>query len=913
MNDLTPDNHSIRRRRRLLALALAGLLAFGPLTASASQPVVSKLHQTGREDYQGSRFGESVAVSEKWILVGASEPGALDMYGTVVVNEGLGSVSVFDTRTRRLVRRLAADDGAVGDAFGRSVSVFGDLALIGAVDAAYVFDLRTGRQLRKLSAPEENVRFGTAVSLSGRLALVGSPHGSGLGPMTGAAWIYDLDSSGPPMKLAALDGSGAGAGDQFGESVSLCGNLALVGAYLDSHSGKSQAGSAYVFDARGGNQLRKLLAETPVDGGQFGERVGIDGNVGVISSEGPFTSTPPTAWVFDLSTGTRKHQLVPGDSVSFDGFASSIAVDGNLALIGAPGSVSAYLFDVNTGEELARIPLPDPKGNDFDFASSVALFGDFAVIGFPGDIDRGKRPFTESGAAYFYRPLARPLPLSTLTQTRNFAPGTVEADFLSLLDPVINPEGETAFVAALTGPGAGGGTARRGIWSDAAVGNPLGLAARGGTDIGGGLLVNATMKPIYNRPDDLVFQGSVRGTGVNGSNNTALFRSVNGGAPNAFLRKGFSHPNFSGAVLERFLEVSQSHVGNVADVAVAFRYRFGPGGVSPISDTGILAVDHDGSLRDFFNEDWFLDSVADTIWAQFTPRSTMVGNQMAWSAFLKGSAVSPADNMGLFQIQPGAPQESFVARKGTPVPGGGVMRTFLAEAINPDEIVTYRVALAGAGVENEKLQFGSENVWTKGDLVDYISQSGFPSGARLTRVLKFWPADDNRIFYLAKVTGRGVNASNDCALFLWDGNSAQPWDTIQVLIREGEFAPDCDGSKIRLIQRVDVDPHSGEYVILAGLTGHPSMNQALFTGSANVGDPITGRALRLPVMKLRKGTSYQAALGETTRLLSLSLTNTNDRFGAGAKGGPQVIDNQGRIVVSARFTNRAWELLSGKP
>ncbi|MCB1232153.1 MAG: FG-GAP repeat protein, partial [Verrucomicrobiae bacterium] len=654
--------------------------------------------------------------------------------------------------------------------------------------------------------------------------------------------------------LSATDG---GSGDDFGSSVSLMGYVALIGSRF-SDGLVAGSGAAYVFDVRSGNQLAKLEADDGAASDSFGFSVSLSGNLALIGAQ----------W--------------DGDTGAFSG--------------------SAYVFDLASGKQLTKLTAADGASDDY-FGSSVALCGNQALIGSIQDDDLGNN----SGSAYFFREISGPMPLMTLAQTRDFAPGTVEADFAAILDPVINPEGESAFAGALTGPGAGGGTARRGIWSDAATDNPLGLAARGGTEIGGGVLVNATMKPIFNRPDDILFQGSVRGTGVNGSNNTALFHSTDGDMPTAFLRKGDGYPEFSGAVLNQFLEVCQSHDGALADVAVAFRYRFGPGGVSSISDTGILAMDHDGTLRDFFNEDWFLDSLADTKWAQFTPRVAMVRNQMAWSAFLKGAAVTPADNMGLFQVQPGASQETWVARKGDGF-SGATLRAFLGEGINLDEVVTYRISLSGAGPENEKLQFGYRNVWTKGDLVSNIDPNIAP-GARIVRLLSFWPIGGDRVIFLTKLSGPGVNGSNDCVLWLWDDHNG--FGATQLLMREGDCAPGCDGAKIRSIQRVDVSPQNGNYVILVSLTGSPAANQALYAGSSDQSVDGTFAAFNLPVMKLRKGTSYQAPLGETTKIHSLVLTNTNDRFGVGAKGGPQIVNDQGHFVICVQFTDRSKELMKG--
>ncbi|MCB1235583.1 MAG: FG-GAP repeat protein, partial [Verrucomicrobiae bacterium] len=561
------------------------------------------------------------------------------------------------------------------------------------------------------------------------------------------------------------------------------------------------------------------------------------------------------------------------------------------------------------GRELRQFLAPDSATGDL-FGFSVALCGNRAVVGALNDDDLAP----DGGSAYYLREIAGPMPLMTLAKTRDFAPGVPGADFRALIDPVLNPDGETAFCATLTGSGAGRGAAAKGVWSDFGAPWSLGLVARGGgnTDLGGGVMVKTVGKPVFNRTDDLVFPGSKQGAGVTSGNDTALFRA-NGstGMVNAFLSEGQTFPAFVGAELDRFFEVAQSHSGAIADAAVAFQYKKGPGGVDKFSDSGVLAIDHDGSLRDVFQEDFELDSAAQVFWAQFSPRVSITGSQMAWSAFLTGDTVTAANNQGVFRIQPGAVAETPVARKGDMLPGGKIS-SLLAEAIAPDNAVVYRAALTEAPkTENELLSFEGATVWNKGDLVSNF-ESSVPFGVRIVRLLKFWPIAGAKVIYLAKMSGPGVNKSNDCGLFLWD-NAGIGDEKSQLLLREGDDACGCDCPRVGSIQRVDVEPATGKYLVLASLTGNKAANQALFAGDACGGSVTTYRALRLPVLKLRKGTAHQAALGQTTKILSLSFTETADKAGAGAKGLGQVIGLDGDVSVCVQFTNKAKELMSGKP
>ena len=81
---------------------------------------------------------------------------------------------------------------------------------------------------------------------------------------------FDFDK-----KLLASDGA---ADDQFGLSVSLSGNRALVGSRFDYDNG-TNSGSAYLFDVTTGNLLQKLKASDGAADDRFGFSVSLSGNM----------------------------------------------------------------------------------------------------------------------------------------------------------------------------------------------------------------------------------------------------------------------------------------------------------------------------------------------------------------------------------------------------------------------------------------------------------------------------------------------------------------------------------------------------------------------------------------------------------------------------------------------------------
>ncbi|MCP3665506.1 MAG: hypothetical protein GY696_23920 [Gammaproteobacteria bacterium] len=95
------------------------------------------------------------------------------------------------------------------------------------------------------------------------------------------------------------------------------------------------------------------------------------------------------AYLFDLSSNLiMTHTFHADDGAESDEFGSSVAIDGNNVLIGAPrdddlgkDTGSAYLFDISNGKQLKKFVLPheESEGNDY-FGERVALHGKYAVI-----------------------------------------------------------------------------------------------------------------------------------------------------------------------------------------------------------------------------------------------------------------------------------------------------------------------------------------------------------------------------------------------------------------------------------------------------------------------------------------------------------------------------------------------------
>jgi len=390
-----------------------------PFSASYVEQKVTALDGAG-----GDLFGNSVALSGDTALVGADDAniGANAQQGAVYVFTRNGSVWSQQAK-------LTASDGAAGDWFGYSIAILGNTALVGAPIAAVGSNLNQGSayiftrsgsvwsQQAKLTASDgaANDGFGLSVALSGDTALVGA-FKSGIGPNAGqgAAYIFTRNGSvwSQQAKLIASDGA---AGDNFGNSVALSGDTALVGAEHASVGGIALQGTAYVFIRSGSvwNQQAKLTAADGATEDTFGFSVALSIDtalVGAWDKKVGGNTFQGSAYVFTRSgiSWSQQAKLTASDGAAEDFFGGSVALSGDTALVGALrddvgvniDQGSAYLFTrsgTSWGQQ-AKLTASDGAAGVW-FGHSVALSDETALVGaYHAKIGAND----EQGSAYFY-------------------------------------------------------------------------------------------------------------------------------------------------------------------------------------------------------------------------------------------------------------------------------------------------------------------------------------------------------------------------------------------------------------------------------------------------------------------------------------------------------------------------------
>jgi FG-GAP repeat protein len=364
----------------------------------------------------GDQLGQAIAIDGSRIAVGAG--------GDDDLGADSGSVYVFlrvgATWTQEV--KLTAADGQAGDRFGASASLASGSILAGAREdddggldsgSAYVFALGAAwSQQAKLLGSDTTAgdQFGRSVCIWSDTAVVGAPLADAAGLDSGSAYVF-VRSGAVWQQQAKLAAADASAGDQFGGSVSISGERILVGAPL-----AGGIGAAYVFDRSGSawTQTSKLIAGDASGGDRFGRAVALDGDDAAIGAplDDDLGSDSGSLYVFSRLAGswTQVGKLLAGDGAPADLLGWSVAIGDGRAVAGAvwdddagDKSGSTYVFARVGGNWSQALKLAASAGAAYDsFGVSTAISGELVAVGAYQSSVMG------TGSAYAVRLLAAP-------------------------------------------------------------------------------------------------------------------------------------------------------------------------------------------------------------------------------------------------------------------------------------------------------------------------------------------------------------------------------------------------------------------------------------------------------------------------------------------------------------------------
>lgn len=373
-------------RFTLLAAALASS------TASAQQRFLFQPPATSTHLV----FGNAVELDGGFALGGSPYSWALPL--------APGSVHVHYAASGEYFGSLDPIGAPANDRFGADVRADGGTAIVGAYNddangagsgSAYVFDIASRTQLRKLTSSDGAAgdAFGVSVDIRGDRALVGALQHDAGATNSGAAYLFDVTTGQQLVKYTAQD---AAANDELGIDCAMNGRHVIVGAWKDSGA-LTASGSAYLFDQATGQQLAKFVPPQPYSFRYFGSRVAINSNFAVVSySREPngFVSSG-VVYVYELNTFQLVARL-SNPQFSFDNscFGSSLDINEDVLAIGALGnsvagsteSGTVHLFDLQT---ILQVPPPQttlqtqPSAPFTNFGAGVAVDGRYVLGGAP--------------------------------------------------------------------------------------------------------------------------------------------------------------------------------------------------------------------------------------------------------------------------------------------------------------------------------------------------------------------------------------------------------------------------------------------------------------------------------------------------------------------------------------------------
>jgi FG-GAP repeat/Putative Ig domain len=349
----------------LLGLTAAAVQSPNSISNPSCGNFFERQQLTSIDNSAGNLMGHSVAIDNATAVVGV--PGE-----DVGEDEDAGTVLVY-TRVAPnnwvLQAQLVAPDPRCddneGDRFGFSVAVSGDRILVGSPYADIYFGATSGGACPSNEDSgsvyvferngstwtltghwigfNEHDQFGWSVALSGDRAVIGAP---GFSENRGAIRIREKDPSG--YDGWTIDGystnSESAAGDGFGWSVAISGNTVIAGAPFDDLGTLAELGTAYTFKRAdlGSWYLHQQLI--PLNGAahdQLGISVAISPDEQILVAGAHYDrevfASQGSAYVYRKNDANYVYQkkLTATDARIGDQFGEVVATNGREIIVGA--------------------------------------------------------------------------------------------------------------------------------------------------------------------------------------------------------------------------------------------------------------------------------------------------------------------------------------------------------------------------------------------------------------------------------------------------------------------------------------------------------------------------------------------------------------------------------------------------
>lgn len=376
---------------------------------------------TGSEGVGGDSFGSSVSIDGNYAVIGVPGSDA-SFAGCAYIFEREGDDWVEVQKLTASDALLGDNFGYSVSIDGDNIIVGASWSNNeGGLDigAAYIFerdDLGVWTEVQKLNASDAtfNDSFGWTVSVSGDNVAIGAPLTDEGAGDAGSTYIFERNDDGMWIEVQKLTASDAIAADWFGYSVSLDEGYIIIGCILSDDDGDG-SGSAYVFERNDDGlwlEVQKLTASDGAASAWYGNVVSIDGESAIVgrwlNEGGPELGS---AYIYernDDGVWNEIQKLTPADAAEGDGFGLSVSIDEDYVIVGAAwsdndslNSGSAYIFEKNDEglwDEIEEFIASDEDVSD-RFGYSVSISGNHAVVGATFNDDDG----VNSGSAYVFQ------------------------------------------------------------------------------------------------------------------------------------------------------------------------------------------------------------------------------------------------------------------------------------------------------------------------------------------------------------------------------------------------------------------------------------------------------------------------------------------------------------------------------
>ena len=248
--------------------------------------------------------------------------------------------------------------------------------------------------------PTDSDNYGYSVAIDGDTAVVGA-----YGHRKGEAYVFVRQADGTWAWQATLT-SGNSSANNFGVSVAIDGDTLIVG--------DDKANFAYIFTRSGATWTLQASLQRADDGDisddDFGRSVAISGDVVAVGSmnDSSAASNAGAVYIFARSGSNWTYQatLTAGDAADSDHFGTSVALDNGTVVAGAPddddngtdsGSVYVFTGSGSTWTQQAKL-IPSDGAANKQFGYDVDVDGDTVVVGaYKAD---AAYIFTRSGSAW---------------------------------------------------------------------------------------------------------------------------------------------------------------------------------------------------------------------------------------------------------------------------------------------------------------------------------------------------------------------------------------------------------------------------------------------------------------------------------------------------------------------------------